>query len=215
MAQVFTRKDPVPRDPKETMHRRLSIPAAILIAAFPSACEGGSPHGPEAPEHAQFSHSGSSQYAYTHAGDVTTDPETRNGGPNVGKGSHEVVMGLNRKGDSLDIPGVAEQFSAGSACFPVPAQFAGVLSPDKKNPSRVTGTYYFDGFASNGSTSIKYVLKLSGTVTSGTFPPSPGQTSVVTWDGTGAASMGTEGRAQSACTGTRNAIGSVSVTGGS
>ena len=97
--------------------------------------------------------------------------------------------------------------------------FAGGFSSEKKNPSVVVGGYYFEALGKDGSSSFNYFLRIEGSVTSGSFPPDPGMSATIGWNGT--ATLTTEGKGKgskgdnegSTCAGEFAISGGATITG--
>ena len=173
---------------------------------------------------------GSPTYTVTHTVDITTVPSIVTGRKGAGKKSPQVVMGGHGSTDKIVFSNALADAlgDASGECFPrtgdnptTPRNFSGALMPDKRNPSKVIGQYFFNAFGTDGTTPFKYELLLTGTRSGDPFPPDPTKTSTVTWDGTGAAEMITEGKgkgskgknAGTACVGTVTVNGSVTIVG--
>ncbi|MCH7565626.1 MAG: hypothetical protein IH968_17575 [Gemmatimonadetes bacterium] len=213
------------------MRRFLSFAALFGVALVLGCQDVGT--GPEAPTplFVKVPTTGSSTYTVTHSGDVTTDPSPITGRKGVGKKSRQVDVGGHGSTDAIVF---SDPFADGlgdslGRCFPRtaannptnPLKFSGALRPDKQNPSKIIGQYFFNAFGTDGTTEFKYELLLTGTLTGDPFPPDPTKLSTVTWDGAGAAEMKTEGKGKgskgknkgTACVGTVEVIGSVTILG--
>ena len=120
----------------------------------------------------------------------------------------------------------ADQLDPDGACFPrdaggtqtVPVAFAGTPNTGTSSTASVgdpvIGSYFFDGNDLNGAAGVKYILRVSGTVTSGTFPPEVGDSATISYD---AATMEVEakgkGKSQSVCVGPMSISATVEFTG--
>jgi len=158
-------------------------------------------------------------FAYTHSGDILTSnhPDKYGSFPLV-----HTAAGQDRQGGGLNMDDCCGTYQEDivldgaflaaidpdGVCFPLSggvyqANFVGPMtSPDG---SSIVSTYYFTAFDKTGTNETKYVLDASGSVTSGTFLPGAGGSSIVALT---TAAMNTEGRGKgkNGCTGSDLAI---------
>ena len=177
-----------------------------------------------------------SLYSVAHSGDVDTDPNPARGLDDGDGPSRGFSMGrshpLGREALVLR-KAFADLLDPTRQCFPrgeledfvdpfIEGEnngFAGGITQERKNTTRVLGDYYFNAFGTDGVTSFNYRLTIGGSVTSGIFPPDPGALATIVWDAT--ATMSTEGKGKgskgsnegAACVGEVAISGSVTVTG--
>ncbi len=179
-----------------------------------------------------------SQYRYVHTGDIgifRADgalPPT-DGHLHEAKGKNAAVAVILSGGAAADqetmvffSDAFADQLDPDGACFPrdaggtqtVPVAFAGTPNTGTSSTASVgdpvIGSYFFDGNDLNGAAGVKYILRVSGTVTSGTFPPEVGDSATISYD---AATMEVEakgkGKSQSVCVGPMSISATVEFTG--
>jgi hypothetical protein len=177
-----------------------------------------------------------SQYQYVHTGDIgifRADgalPPT-DGHLHVAKGKNAVVAVIMSGGAAADQESMvffndafADQLDPDGVCFPrdasgaqtMPVSFAGTsgTSSTASAGDPVEGSYFFHANDLNGATGVKYVLRWSGTVTSGTFPPEVGDSATISHD---AATMEVEakgkGKPQAVCVGPVSISAAVEFTG--
>lgn len=169
---------------------------------------------------------GSTNYTYTHSGDLTTDPGTADAIKNVGKGkeSNDVVMSGAGDDDQLILSGAfLSAIDPDASCFPpnhdsdgidgndaFRTSFAGAIEPT--GATTTESSYFFSAFADDGASPIDYQLVVRGTHDGDpAFPPAPGKTVTITF---GDADMNTKGKSKGACTGSGLSVdGTVEVTG--
>ena len=176
------------------------------------------------------------QYQYVHSGDIgifRADgvlPPT-DGHLHVAKGKNAGVAVIMSGGAAADqetmiffSDAFADQLDPAGVCFPrdaggaqtMPVSFAGTAgtSSTASAGDPVEGSYFFEGNDLNGAPGVKYVLRWSGTVTSGTFPPELGDSATIFHD---LATMEVEakgkGKSQSVCVGPMSISATLEFTG--
>lgn len=176
------------------------------------------------------------QYEYVHTGDIgifRADgalPPT-DGHLHVAKGKNAGVAVIMSGGAATDQESMvffsdafADQLDPDGVCFPrdasgaqtMPVSFAGTsgTSGTASAGDPVEGSYFFQANDLNGATGVKYILRWSGTVISGTFPPEVGDSATISHD---AATMEVEakgkGKSQSVCVGPMSIGATVEFTG--
>ena len=154
---------------------------------------------------------GSDNYTYTGSGDLTFFPDPADARRGNGKRSSRVLLcGFVGCTDMIKFSSdFLDEFTNGANCFGgagTKIPFAGSIDPaNKKNPGGVHGTLFFKGNGTAGTKEFKYAFFVTGTVISGTFPPTFGNFATVRWDNgelnTEGKGKGSKGRnAGSACT---------------
>ena len=138
---------------KEAVMRPFIPFATLLSAVFFLGCQEQGPTAPEAqpPVFAKAPPSGSPTYDVTHTGEVTTAPPSITGRRPAGKNSQQVVLGGAVAGAIVFSDAFADGLGDPSGnCFPrngddptTATPLSGALMPDKRNPSKVIGNYFF------------------------------------------------------------------------